>query len=593
MLRSQHLSPLKRLTKLKQLYCKVDTSRSLAYVVGYQSFSLLALCYVTSTLGFMASIGISPLHFPICFLLSFGLTWLLFGKKSSVIAAAITLGVIMVTIVFGSWFLDYSVDGQYYHQQMIYSFMAGWNPIYHPIREDLFLWSSHYAHAMELISATISSMMGNIEAGKALNLLLISAGGFLAWGYMRNESRLSTLQAWVVAILVVLNPIAIFQLTTYYIDFASYYFIVLTLIFSLPFASDKVTIAEVVGLTMTIILAVNTKFNAFFYECLTIVAIMGGFMLMKRWKEFKRYFLLTSILVLVAFFIFGYHPYITNWIFYGHPAYPLMGENHVEIMEQFYPENFIGRNRIINFIDAAFWWPEILPVPSYDWGWICFGRFFSVIFIISLALIVAVCIWKRKRLGAYIATVVLLSCFCFPECWWGRYIPQIWLLVPLSYIMAMRLPLPAIKIARGLLVAVVCGSSMIYLCFTLGTGVFFSQFRRIVAHRFEGRELAIAGGMKHESQWLEDQGVVMKTVDLDAQDYLGRINYIHPFGKPTSDVPYLVISAEDQRAIWEEFDSDKYVNMVGDNFLWYTTHRTAAKQFLLSTFAQPDQTAHQ
>lgn len=77
---------------------------------------------------------------------------------------------------------DYSVDGVSYHQDAVYAFFRGCNFYLHPTEcGDVTLWTRHYAKGMEMMQACVMAMTGNIESGRAVNLMLATATGLLLW----------------------------------------------------------------------------------------------------------------------------------------------------------------------------------------------------------------------------------------------------------------------------------------------------------------------------------------------------------------------------------------------------------------------------
>lgn len=545
------------------------TTYSVAFIAGFQLLVTLGLCYGLTTVGFFIGVGVSPFHFPLFFLGAALLSFFIFDKKKSLKAVVINALICFISIAIGKWILDISSDGQYYHQQMIYAFMTGWNPIYHPIRDDLIIWSSHYAHTIELIASTIASTTNDIEAGKAVNLLLIISTGFIVYGYSRQFLSFSRWHSLALTLLTALNPIALFQCLTYYIDFAIYYYLVLTIIFSLPFIKGKPSIIDKIGLATTIILAVSTKFNAFFYEGFAIATILIATYLFGNQKNIKPYFLFTFITALLAVAIFGFHPYLTNWYCDGNPVYPLMGEGKIDIMLKNTPEEYFGHNRIENFFISYFSKPTQFVVPITDTRHAGFGPFFPIILLLSLFLISYHCITNRDWLSGYATFAILLSCFCFEQSWWARYIPQLWLIVPLSYYVTCKIDNLPIKFVRESLAPVVTAISLIYLSFNLGNYIFFSQYRRIIANTYKDKELVIAGCMIQEYQWLELHGVKVRRTEFEDQAYQPRLSYIYRGWNATDGKPYLVLSEEESKEILKKFDEDPIVNFVNNNRLFY------------------------
>ena len=91
---------------------------------------------------------------------------------------AFSLLMIVLSVALSVFVIDISFDGQIYHQPTIYALSHGWNPSrdsHNPIISDKWgenIWIDHYCRGMETISASIVAFTGNMESGKAVNLII-------------------------------------------------------------------------------------------------------------------------------------------------------------------------------------------------------------------------------------------------------------------------------------------------------------------------------------------------------------------------------------------------------------------------------------
>ena len=116
-----------------------------------------------------------------------------FFKVLKVAIIEIILGSIIFTLsvaIIGKIY-DTSSDGNSYHKLAVGSMKNGWNPIYESSKDYTiedgnaitvmdgnrnYLWADHYAIGTEIIGANIYAFSGNIESGKAFNLVMIFVG---------------------------------------------------------------------------------------------------------------------------------------------------------------------------------------------------------------------------------------------------------------------------------------------------------------------------------------------------------------------------------------------------------------------------------
>lgn len=84
-------------------------------------------------------------------------------------------------------------------------------------------------------------------------------------------------------------------------------------------------------MSVVAILAIATKFNIAFDQALFMISIAVYFLFKHRAVAGKTV-IAAGLIAMVAGIALSLHPYISNWIGHGHPLYPLMGNNAVDIM---------------------------------------------------------------------------------------------------------------------------------------------------------------------------------------------------------------------------------------------------------------------
>jgi hypothetical protein len=159
--------------------------------------------------------------------------------------------------------------------------------------------------------------------------------------------------------------------------------------------------------------------------------------------------------------IFGYNPYVTNYIERSHPLYPIIGtekypsvyessgKDNNEIYET--PHNLKGKHVILRMFYASFGRPDNAPYYKYkdaeliwpftskfsDWNAYHFhetrvsgfGPYFGGSLIIAFILILSILIFdKTNRWIALLFVLSLLSTLAFSKhFWWPRLAPHFWL----------------------------------------------------------------------------------------------------------------------------------------------------------------------
>jgi Ca2+/Na+ antiporter len=223
-------------------------------------------------------------------------------------------------------------------------------------------------------------------------------------------------------------------------------------------------------LFLATVFSLNLKFNGVVYVVICYVAAFVILLLQKQWRTtLARYTIITSLMVIVGLAAFGYPTYVRNTIFGGHPFYPLYGNKKFakEIADIITPKNMQSENRFRKWEMSTFSEPVYLDnngVTVYrrifdptilinifsdkyhvyargsakvaGFGPLSAECFYIAVVVLILSLIFVS--FKTQREMMLIIFFLLLSIFIIAECWYARYVPQQWLIVGLTTVLAYR-----------------------------------------------------------------------------------------------------------------------------------------------------------
>ncbi len=426
--------------------------------------SFIFLSISVTSVFFILGIGISSVYFPMYMFISAFITFFIFNKpkdnkllKKLLINIFISIIILFIAILVGGIFYDETWDGNTYHKEMIGLMKKGMNPIYNISSGDI--WTQHYARAVETFAAVIYAFTNNIENGKALGFLLI----FLLFGQLYKYLRKKNINiafSILFALAVALNPISLTQATCYYVDgiFANTLFFIILVLLKLT-TENKDSKLYLYWLAGLIIVCVNIKFTSL----LICTMFVGAFILYwlyisikeKNFKAtFKKWFIYFLSVYIFAVVFVGASVYIKNFVKYGHPFYPLLGEESgVDIVTDNEPAGLTEYNHVEKFLYTLFsktytWYdkkPELkIPFSIYksefdsmqyaDTRVGGFGPWYSGMLILSIPVIVFYIIrniQKKRRENILLILVVLfiiLPIPILPVVWQLRYYPQLYLL---------------------------------------------------------------------------------------------------------------------------------------------------------------------
>lgn len=421
---------------------------------------------VLATVLFLFGVPVSAFHFPAAVLGAAAVSVCCRGqsRRETAVTLAVGLAVLTVCILLAGYVDDWSWDGNSYHKGMTGALTWGWNPLresfYQFARPYAFLshctatWYDAYPKATELFGACLHSFTGNIETGKAVNLLAMAALFFLSWGMLAQTGLFRHWQSVICAGLLVLTPTNASQIFTFYNDGFLANMLLLCLIGLLYFTfypgGERTALAGY-AVFVSISLGFNIKFSAvlfFAVLCLTFFGFWAVQELRSRGaRALRGRFCLLAASVLSGVLLLGSTSYVINTFRYHNPVYTMIGPGSTEIITSQIPVVFQPMSHPVRFIVSlfsrtnadlglsvvelklpfTFTRREFYDSASCDVRTAGWGVFFSGIFLISVAVIVVSLIRCRRsrpevfRLTLVLSAVLAVSVLFIPGLCWARY----------------------------------------------------------------------------------------------------------------------------------------------------------------------------
>ena len=456
----------------------------MAFVAGFSLIAFVTLVVALNAIGFLAGFDVSK-WFVVAsaFIASAAAFFILQKKKISRawLVPLFTIVAIVGSVLFASTTIDSTYDGNSYHKTAIGALKNGWNPVYQDIntfnssdenshklvdylgedRVNDSPWADSYPKATWIFAASLYDLTGNIETGKAINLLSIITVFLL--GFSLFYKKMGYKKSILIAGLTAFNPVAVAQLFGYFNDGAMGNFIIVIIILLTMIVSQRTKqlgeagILPYVGLGLVIVFVVNMKFTGLAYAGITIACYWVYLMIVRDWKKVIVLSVTSAVAVLFALLVVGASSYVKNVSAHSNPLYPLIGENSIDIMTHNQPASYADKSGVHKFIEANLGsTANILREPSLKIGDTDFkvpftisideltvlgsdpdvrqagyGVWFGGILILSLGLAVYLLIRYAKHYKKYlplfllpVASVAIIA-LAFDNSWWARYLPQL------------------------------------------------------------------------------------------------------------------------------------------------------------------------
>lgn len=429
--------------------------------IQYGVFFLLSFIFPIF-MGYVQIFSGGMFSLPFAFLLGVMMA-VVYAVQQKFSGKLIVRGMFILLIVFflsGKCF-DFSYDGQAYHQEAAYNLASGWNPVWDRA-DDVDLLTETYPKALWLYAGMWYSVTGNLLVGKAYNIILALAAILFinnilkeVIGSGRKKVRIG------ITLLLVFNPVVLAQLFSYYNDGTVYLLLILlsATIYLGFFSKDEFLSKNIGSMLLITLLAIlcNTKFTGVVYAGAFSFFTMIALWLKKRKDIYRRVAGILSAGLILGILVIGFNPYVTNTIRHGHPFWPLLGANTIDIITQHEHPDFLKQNRVVKLVwsqlaemrskalfdrkEAAETYglprikipgeikkQELLIAMSEDPRIGGFGPWFNIVFLLGLASLVVAA--KKKifsKIEWLLLVGILTSVLLNPECWWARYAPQFYL----------------------------------------------------------------------------------------------------------------------------------------------------------------------
>lgn len=495
---------------------RIQRSKFLEAVAAANVFlPVVIVCF--SVAGFAFGVRMHGWILPAAALVTFfGLRLFTGSWRMTGFAAGISIGIIVIAFLLASHTYDNSYDGLDYHQNAVLCLSKGWNPFfessesYGGYHDDL--WDDHYPKAAWITGAAFFLDSGQIEAGKLLNFSLMAAAMAQLAAVLLRLTLLRAGTVIFLAALAALNPIAICQSTTFYIDGLMASLLTIGVSALVLYVAQPQWPTLSIGLA-AICLAANVKFTGLIYA----VVLVGCFFAINFWRNGTRTGWRVAIAAaaagLFATCVFGYSPYVRNLTQNGNVFYPVLGSHNLFHKDDYVPVNLAPHNRVMRFLISNFSRSErvrpphstTLKIPfliSTPWEGSPFldtdveaggfGPLFGgmlLVGVIGLILLAADrSAWKPLSVAIIIGGVILLSIFSHTETWWSRYVPQAWLLPILIAAVCLAAPQRLGRRWIGWALIVLMSVNVLFVGFYFLRG----QLRYVGATRKTLREMAAA-----------------------------------------------------------------------------------------------------
>ena len=431
------------------------------------------------------------------------------GSPRAWIIAAVSLT--LCTIAGGAalgWLYDFSGDGQWYHLPGILALARGWNPFHvsrlaewnagfaqtiasSDINYPSYVYVQHYPKGAWIVAAAAYRATGLLEATKVFNLLYVLAVYLFAAVFF-SRLGLSRLWSHILAGAVAANPVALYQMASFFIDGQLACLCALVLLGSLDYFRQR-RLRTLFLLGACVVLLVDVKFTGAVFA-VSLIAGLGALSWIRvGWKATAPYAITGAVAALLAVVVTGYQPYVTNLLEHGHPFYPALArEDGRNVQWHSAPAEFMAMNPVEKLgrsLFASSAGAEEMPswklpfAVSKNELYIFFNnepRYggFGPLFGSTLALSILVFALSKKatqhevwKVGAVIAALTTASALLNPEAWWARLSPQLWL-VPVILMGALALGATAWpRRAAAVVVLLLLGNSALVAALNLGRAV--------------------------------------------------------------------------------------------------------------------------
>lgn len=365
--------------------------------------------------------------------------------KESIIGLLVFCSILFLIFLYDHQFIQYAWDGSDYHGGAIVEMLRGWNPIYntHAYAEfTMSMWSIVYPKLTWIYGALFAELTGFTSSAMIINILVAILAAIKVFLYIYRKTGNFIISIFV-GMVIFLNPVFLEQIHTFYVDGLIGHLIVLLIIYNLEI-TDEYNRTDLVFIAILSIILMNIKFTGLIFAGLIDV---GAFMyfLVKNKNHALEYFIAGIFMLAIGLGVIGYNPYMINLLNGRHIFHPLMGSDSIDIMTKNTPDFLLSMSifdRIIySFKSGQSMLWNLVNVKSlgyllYDQRIGGFGSQFFKLLLISLMTIFILTLrffHKIPHNTIFIFLGFLGSIlFNYSYLWWARYVPHLWLLIPLT-----------------------------------------------------------------------------------------------------------------------------------------------------------------
>jgi hypothetical protein len=409
--------------------------------------AMMALAVAGFALGYSIGSWVVPLAVVIMVLGVRGFTssW----SEALLLASMVALTHVVAGVVSGM-FPDNSWDGLVYQQEAVLRLAAGWNPFYedaaaYGLGNDPFI--NHYAKLSWINGAALLLGTGHIEIGKLFNFTFMLAAAAQVISLLLRLTAMRLQAAIGIAAVAALNPVAIYQSTTYYVDGTiANVLTVLVAALTAFVATRRLHFAVVAVLAACIV--INLKFTGLAYAAVLLLLAVPVAWRFDGIRAGARMVATGVVAAIAGILLLGYSPYVRNVVEHGDPFY---SAPHADIASV-RPLNINDKNRFTRFLVSNFSRTDMVRAPqstqlkfplSASRGELRgvygadlevggFGPWYGALLVLALVGAVALLVHATTRRASaaalLIAGCVIASMFVHGETWWARYIAQGWLI---------------------------------------------------------------------------------------------------------------------------------------------------------------------
>ena len=413
------------------------------------------------------------------------------NKKTFTISLIISYLIIVFSSVLSLFVYDFSWDGQTYHQGAVIALDNGWNPFYEYIEiyDGTWLWVNHYAKFTWIIGSVFSSVFGNIEAGKAFYIIFFAAFFLLSLKFVSQYQKKS-IYILIISVLLAASPVVLVQMFTYYNDGVVALLVFILLLYLIEFDNKSNKYLSLFAVLAISVFLINIKFSGFVCGII-ILAYLIKKLVQKEFSDALKLTVIGIFILIIGVGFVGFNPYIINYTQFGHPFFPLYGENPVDIIDFIIPEYLKSQNSFVRFFNNFGNFAELrnfipfnpLKIAKIDTMLFTdprisgFGLYFFEIMLLSLFIMLFSIKNNRKEYKPilFAVSVLFLISMIFPERWWARYISYFWfipilLLVPANLDKFKKIPII-------ILVIIFCVNNSIFFWADFAQGI---EYRKVV-----------------------------------------------------------------------------------------------------------------